>query len=138
MLINDPVEAVDSSSTDLTPVIMMLLLPNFRICSRASLLAPSPTASMATTLPTPKTTPSIVREERSLWSKRFSMPRETLRRNLFRFPRFPLYSLDKPVPHVEFFLGKGGNMGLMGYHNDGLSLLIQLGEQFHDLLPCLG
>ncbi len=57
----------------------MLLLPSRRIWDRASLLAPSPTESIATTLPTPKTTPSIVRNERSLCSRRFSMPSQMFR-----------------------------------------------------------
>src|SRR5688500_4753278 len=52
----------------------MFVLPSLRICSSASLLAPSPTASIAMTEPTPKTTPSIVRNDRSLWSSRAWSP----------------------------------------------------------------
>ena len=76
---------VCSCSAGLTDEMMMLLLPSLRICDRASLLAPSPTESIATTLPTPKTTPSIVRNERSLCSRRFSMPSQMFRTILVCF-----------------------------------------------------
>ena len=46
---------------------MMFWLPRRLMDSSAWWLAPSPTASMAMTEPTPKTMPSIVRNERVLW-----------------------------------------------------------------------
>src|SRR5256885_10237092 len=58
---------------------MMFWLPRFLMFSWASKLAPSPMASMAMTEQTPKTIPSTVRRERSLWSQRLLMPRRTAR-----------------------------------------------------------
>ena len=52
----------------------MLWLPSLRIRSSASRDAPSPIASIAMTLPTPKTSPSMVRKLLSLCSSRFFTP----------------------------------------------------------------
>ena len=64
-------------SGGLTEVTMMLRLPIFLMASSDCRLAPSPTASMATTLPTPKTMPSIVRRERRLWRQTSDAPIRT-------------------------------------------------------------
>src|SRR5690625_387094 len=60
---------------------MTLLLPSSLIDSCASKEAPSPIASIAMTEQTPKMIPSIVRTDRILWSRRFLMPRRTMRRS---------------------------------------------------------
>ena len=80
MLRKPRVFASPCSSAGLAAVTMMLRLPRRRICSRASWLAPSPMASMAMTLPTPNTRPSIVRSERSLCRSRFLTPSRRSRR----------------------------------------------------------
>ena len=56
-----------SSDVGFTEFTMMFWLPSRLIDSSAWWLAPSPTASIAITEPTPNTMPSIVRNERVLW-----------------------------------------------------------------------
>ena len=53
---------------------MMLVAPSFSICSWASWLEPSPTASIEMTAATPKTMPNVVSPERSLWSVKLFNP----------------------------------------------------------------
>jgi hypothetical protein len=50
--------------------IMRRLLPMLDICSEICWLAPEPTATMAITAPTPMIMPSMVREERILFTQR--------------------------------------------------------------------
>src|SRR5690349_24373662 len=52
----------------------MLFVPSSLICSTAARFAPSPIESIDTTAVTPKITPSVVRNHRSLWLRRFSRP----------------------------------------------------------------
>ena len=58
---------------------MMFVAPSSWNRSWASRLDPSPTASIEMTAATPKTIPSTVRPERSLWSSRLFMPSFRLR-----------------------------------------------------------
>src|SRR3954471_5875484 len=58
---------------------MMLVAPSCSNRRWASRLDPSPTASIEITAATPKTMPSTVRPERSLWSTKLFMPSFTLR-----------------------------------------------------------
>ncbi len=73
-----------SSWADLVDEMMMLSLPSRRIWSRACVLAPSPTDSIATTLLTPNTTPSIVSKERIRCKSKVSMPSRISRAILVR------------------------------------------------------
>jgi hypothetical protein len=58
---------------------MMLVAPSSANWRWALRLEPSPTASIEITAATPKTMPSTVRPERSLWSNRLFIPSIKLR-----------------------------------------------------------
>jgi hypothetical protein len=67
---------------------------------------------MATTLPTPKTTPSIVKNDRSLWSRRFSSPDRIGRRHAVDPRSYPVADGLDPIVVPLALLERGPSLGL--------------------------
>src|SRR5882762_1607813 len=111
--------------------------------------APSPTASMAITAPTPTIMPSMVRTERSLFlaRARIAMRRRALksmigsvlecRKGLENVGRArPISHLfiaaDLSITELNRALRELSNIGFMGYQDDGQALIVEFLKNPHD------
>ena len=125
---------------------MMLLLPRRRICSWASKLAPSPTASMAITEHTPNTMPNTVSRERRRWSHRLLNPRIMVRRRRAGAKGlvFTGFTFVLSIAYIRFYesiaqpdhaLGMVTDFVIVGHHDNRFSLTVEIIEKGQNLSP---
>src|SRR5438874_10696659 len=116
---------------------MMFVAPCRLIASRASFIDPLPNASSEMTEATPMMIPRTDRKVRSLCSHRLRNASDVLRRNLVSSAIMsgpvPFVALDLPVPHPDHPPGDGGDLGLVGHHDDRLAGRVQPRQHVHDL-----
>src|SRR4029077_4476478 len=103
------------------------LVPRLAICSCTLFFAPSPMATMAMTAPTPMMIPNIVRKERSLFLANARSAIRNAMTNIFYVSGFLIIAFlilsgignDQSVTKNDLPLSIYGNVGFMGYQNDG-------------------